>query len=359
MDAITAMRATIRARQALDEYLGILVLGRGIKNFILRLALLPAFLFSGSGHAIPMLAGSGHPGDAKGHDAKFVRVVSANKSEPESDGMQALAHALWRNLESSSIGALPGKYHGLLGFLNGFYPLFGFSAQDRDMEKFITWENLDPYNDNVIPINLVGFEEDDIAIAEFFATLGIDIADWHMVTENSRIPGHHDAAPAPDGPAVSRVGQRKECLQRQREFLRKSELHDDDCFEAGGWGGFNSNIGRSRISAIVNGGSANPNFQNNPGAGAGPGGGAGGGGSGGTSPGTSAGGSNGDNGQGSGGGVPDTGGDPGTGTGGGEAGGGGSEVRPVPEPGTFFLLLLGFACVHHARSQRGGRKETL
>jgi hypothetical protein len=252
---------------------------------------------------------------------------------------------------------LLGKYHAPFDFPHSFYLHFGFSGQDRGLEKSITWENLDPRNDNVIPSNLVGFEEDDIVIAEFFATLGIDTVDWHMITENSHIPSHHDAAPASDSPAVSRVGQRKECLQRQREFSRKSELHDNDCFEAGTWGGFNSNnsnIGRSRISAIVNGSSANPNFRNNPGAGAGPGGGsAGGGGSGGTSPDTSAGGSNGDNGNGSGGGAPDTGGGAGTDTGGGEVGGGGSEVQPVPEPGTLVLLLLGFACVYYTRSQRG------
>jgi hypothetical protein len=322
-----------------------------IKNFILRLALLSAFLFSGSGYAIPMLAGPVH-GDAKGHDVIFVSAVSTNNSE--SDERQALTHALRWNFESFITGTLLGKYHEPADFLHGFYLLFGFSGQDRGLEKFIIWENLDPHNDNVISSNLVGFEESDVVIAEFFATLGIDIVDWHMIMENSHMPGHHDAAPTPDGPAVSKVGQRKECLQRQREFSRKSELHDNDCFEAGGWGGFNSSIGRSRIGAIVNGSSADPNFRNNPGGGVGPGGGvAGGSGSGGTSPGTSAGGSNGDNGHGGGGGTPDTGGDPGTGTGGGEAGGGGSEIRPVPEPGTLVLLLLGLACVYYTRSQRG------
>lgn len=330
----------------------IFVLGRGIKNFILRLALSSAFLFSfsSSAYAIPILAGAVH-GDAKSHDVTFASAVSTNKSE--SDEMQAFAHALRRNFESFGIGALLGKYHGPFDFLHGFYLHFGFSGQDRGLEKFITWENLDPYNDNVIPSNLVGFEQDDFVIAEFFATLGIDIADWHMITENSHMPSHPDAVSSPDSPGVSRVGQRKECLQRQREFSRKSELHDNDCFEAGGWGGFNSNIGRSPISAMMNG-SAGPNLQNSSGTGAGPGGGgAGGGGSGGTSPDTSAGGGNGDNGHGSGGGAPDTGGDPGRGTGGGEVGGGGSEVRPVPEPGTLVLLLLGLAGVYYTRSQRG------
>jgi hypothetical protein len=158
--------------------------------------------------------------------------------------------------------------------------------------------------------------------------------------ENPHTSGEHDPAPIPDGSAAARLGQRKECLQRQREFSRKSELHDNDCFEPGGFAGFNSSAGRSRISAIVNNSNADPNFRNNPGAG----GSAGGRGSGGTSPGTSAGGGDGDNGSG-------RGGLPGTGTGEGEGGTGDSEVHPLPEPATPALLLLGLAWVYYTRNR--------
>lgn len=308
----------------------------GIKNFILRLAPLAAFLFSCNGHAIPIFAGPGHLADAKRHDVRLASA-SINRSEPDSDEMQALAHALPWTFESSSIGAPLGKYYGPFAFLHGLYPHFGFPVEDGDMEKFITWEDSDPLNDIVIPVNLLGFEIDDAAIAEFFATLGIDIVDWHTIIENSPVPGQNDAAPLPDG--VARQGQRKECLQRQREFSRKSELHDDGCFDAAGFAGFNSNIGRNRISAIMNSSNDSPNSRNNPGPG-GDGGGSGAGSGGGTSPGTSTGGGNGDNGSGSGG-LPDT------GTGGGEGGAGDGEVRPVPEPATSALLLLGLACMYY------------
>jgi hypothetical protein len=314
-----------------------------IKNFILRLVPLAAFLFSCNGHAIPILAGPGHLPDAKRHDVRFGSA-SINRSEPDSDEMQAAAHVLPWIFESSSIGVLLGKYYGPFAFLHELYPPFAFSVEDEGMEKFITWEDSNPHNDIVIPVNLLGFEIDDAAIAEFFATLGIDVEDWSMITENSPMPGQHDAAPLPDGPAVARAGQRKECLQRQREFSRKSELHDDDCFDGVGFAGFNSNIGRNRISAIMNSSNDSPNSRNNPGPGGGGGGGAGGAGSGGTSPGTSAGGGNGGNGSESGG-LPDT------GTGGGEGGTGDSEVRPVPEPATPALLLLGLACVYYTRNR--------
>jgi hypothetical protein len=248
-----------------------------IKNFILRLVPLAAFLFSCNGHAIPILAGLGHLADAKRHDVR-PGSASINRSEPDSDEMQASAHALPWTFESSRIGALLGKYYGPFAFLHELYPPFGFSMEDGGMEKFITWEDSSPHNDIVIPVNLLGFEIDDPAIAEFFATLRIDIVDWHTITENSPVPGQHDVAPLPDGPAVARQGQRKECLQRQREFSRKSELHDNDCFDAGGFAGFNSSIGRSRISAIMNGSNDSPNSRNNPGpVGEGGGSGAGGG----------------------------------------------------------------------------------
>jgi hypothetical protein len=314
----------------------------GIKNAILRLALLAAFLFSGNGHAVPILPGLGPLADAKGRETRFGNV-STNRSEPDADELEALAHALRWNLDSSSIGALPGKYYGPFDFLRGLYPPFGFSVGDRGMEKFVTWEDLHPGNDLVFSSDLVGFEVDDAAIAEFFATLGIDIGDWHMIIENSPMPSRHDAAPLPDGPAVSRQGHRKECLQRQREFSRKSELHDNDCFDAGGFAGFSNSIGRSRMSAIMNSSNGSPNSSNNPGGGGGGGGGSGSGG-GGTSPGTPDGGGDGDNGSGSGG-------LPGLGTGEGEGGTGDSEVRPVPEPATLALLLLGLACVYYTRNR--------
>jgi hypothetical protein len=312
-----------------------------IKNFILRLVPLAAFLFSCNGHAAPILVGSGHLPDAKRHDVRFGSA-SINRSEPDSDEMQVLAHVLPWIFESSSIGVLLGKYYPPFVFLRELYPPFGFSVGDEGLEKFITWEDSNPLNDIVIPVNLLGFEIDDAAIAEFFATLGIDIEDWSVIIENSPMPGQHDAAPRPDGPAVARAGQRKECLQRQREFSRKSESHDADCFDAVGFAGFNSNIGRNRISAIMNSSNDSPNSRNNPGPGGG--GGAAGGDSGGTSPGTSAGGGNGGNDSGSGG-LPDT------GTGGGEGGTGDSEVRPVPEPATPALLLLGLACVYYTRNR--------
>jgi hypothetical protein len=327
----------------------------GIKNFILRLVPLAAFLFSCNGHATPIIAGPGHSADAKHNDVRFGSI-STNKSEPDSDEMQALAHALPWIFESSSIGAPLGKYYRPFAFLHELYPPFGFSMEDGGLEKFIMWEDSNPQNDIVIPVNLLGFEIDDVEIAEFFATLGIetlgiDIGDWPMIIENSPMPGQHDAAPLPDGPAVARPGQRKECLQRQREFSRKSELHDDDCFDAVGFAGFNNNIGRNRISAIMHSSNDSPNSRNNPGPGGdggGSGAGSGGAGGGGTSPGTSAGGGNGGNGSGSGG-PPDT------GTGGGEGGTGDSEVRPVPEPATPALLLLGLACVYYTRNRiRGG-----
>ena len=315
-----------------------------IKTFILRLGLLCLFLFSGNGHAIPMVTGFANSEDAKGRDVRFVNVASTHKSEPEPDEIRAFALVLAQHFESFGIGALPGKYYAPFDFLHGFYSLFGFSLQDRSMEKSITWASPDASEDIVIFGNLVGFEDTDVDIAEFFAILGFDITDWHRIMENPHTSGQHDPAPVPDG-AVARLGQRKECLQRQREFSRKSELPDNDCFEAGGFGGFNSSAGRSRISAIVNSSNADPNFRNNPGAGGGGGsGGAGGGGSGGTSPGTSAGGGEGDNGSGSGG-------LPGTSTGEGEGGTDDSEVRPVPEPATPALLLLGLASVYYTRNR--------
>lgn len=311
-----------------------------IKTFILRLGLLCLFLCSGNGHAIPMVMGFANSEDAKGRDGRFVSVDSAHKSEPETDEMRIFALAQAQYFENSGIGELLGKYYEPFDFLHRFYSPFGFSLQDRNMEKFIAWASPGASEDIVITSNLVGFEDIDIDIAEFFAILGFDIMDWHRIMENPHTSGEHDPAPIPDGSATARLGQRKECLQRQREFSRKSDLHDNDCFEAGGFAGFNSSAGRSRISAIVNNSNADPNFRNNPGAGSG----AGGRGSGGTSPGTSAGGGDGDNGSGSGG-------LPGTGTGEGEGGTGDSEVRPLPEPATPALLLLGLACVYYTRNR--------
>jgi hypothetical protein len=317
------------------------------KKIILWLALLSAFLFSGNGYAIPMLMGQAHTGDAKGSGAGSISVAGAGKSGPAPEEMQAFAHLLPWSSESSVIGALLAKYYGPFGLLHGFHLPFGFSAQDEDMEKNIIWASSGPDDDVVI--SGFGFEYDDMAIAEFFATLGIDIMDWRAIVENHPIPGH-DATPSPDSQAIARSGPRKECVQR-RDFARKSEGHDNDCFGAGGLANVSSNAGRSRITAIANGSSLNPNSRNSPVSSNGFGGGVPGGG--GATPNTSPGSNGGNKGNG-GGGAPDTGATPGTGagTGEGEIGGGHNEVRPVPEPGTGILLLLGFACMYCMRSQR-------
>lgn len=324
-----------------------------VKNFILRLGLLSAFLLSENGYAIPITMGLAHSGEAEDHGAGSISMAGANKSRPGSDEMQPFARMLPWNSESLGISALLGKYHGPFDFLPEFHLPFGFSMQDGSMEKFIVSAISGPHDD--IVISGFGFDYDDMAMAEFFATLGIDIVDWRAMVENQHMSGH-DAAPLSDGQAIARPGQRKECMQRQRYFGGKSELHDNDCFGEGGLANISSNAGRNRLDAIVNSNNANSNLRNNPFpayTASSPGGGAPGGASGGITPNTSSGGDDGDKGRGSGSGsAPDTGATPGIGTGDEEIGGGGREVQPVPEPGTGVLLLLGFICMYCTRSQR-------
>jgi len=328
-------------------------LGMDVKNFILRLGLLSAFLLSENGYAIPITMGLANSREAEDHGAGSISMAGANKSRPGSDEMQPFVRMLPWNAESLGISALLGKYHGPFDFLPEFHLPFGFSMQDGSMEKFIASAISGSHDD--IVISGFGFDYDDMAMAEFFATLGIDIVDWRAMVENQHMSGH-DAAPLSDGQTIARPGQRKECMQRQRYFGGKSELHDNDCFGEGGLANISSSAGRNRLDAIVNSNNANSNLRNNPVpayTANSPGGGAPGGASGGITPTTSSGGDDGDKGRGSGSGsAPDTGATPGMGTGDGEIGGGGREVQPVPEPGTGVLLLLGFICMYCTRGQR-------
>ena len=320
-----------------------------IKDFTLRSGILCLFLFSGNSHAIPLLTGLAYSGDVSNYDVRFINTDGANESEAGSGEAAVLAHALPWNFSGISIGELRDNYFGQFNLFQGFYPAFAFFLQDKGLEKFITWTPT--YNDDGIFGNFAGMEGDDVAIAEFFATLGIDIEDWRMVVENPHVPGHHHVtAPIPDSPAVVRAGQRKECVQGHREFSRKSEWRDNDCFEGvGGLAGL-AGRGRSQPTSRLSGSDAGLN----PGSNAGIPGviGAGGGG---MIPGIPAdGGDNGsENGSVGGGGgdgsAPDT--DTDTDTGDGEAGGGGSGVRPLPEPATLILLLLGLACMRYTRSR--------
>ncbi|MDQ3185536.1 MAG: PEP-CTERM sorting domain-containing protein [Pseudomonadota bacterium] len=306
-------------------------------------------LFSASAYAIPILQVNltGATGGVY-----FSKYNDNSIDHAEADRTLIALGPLWNgniwngNIDESNV--LNGSY------ANGFTLPYGLSSAFATQllgPDFTGIAILDIFPVDVTQIDGAIVSTDDAdEVTDFFATLGIAMADWQATEEGSYAAGQQEpSAPGPFIPAITWQDKKNECLQRYYGPLQKSGLRENSCPEAGGMaggaGGSGSGSGSGGVGSRGSIGAVADRVGSGPGN-VGPGLGNVASGIGGGGPG----------GPGIGGGDPIGPGGSGIGNGDGVDSGGGNgdigEVRTVPEPTTLALLGFGIAGMCTARRRK-------